>query len=222
MYDAEDQPEPLQLKKAVLGFAKSNKDVACLQAKLNYYNPSDNMLTRLFTAEYSLWFELVLPALQSIDTTIPLGGTSNHFRRSDLINLHGWDAFNVTEDCDLGVRLFKQGKKTAIIDSVTLEEANSNISNWIRQRSRWIKGYFQTYLIHMRHPVKLAKQLGFHIFIFQLVIGARTTFMLINPILWLATILYFTMYAVVGPTIESFYPTPAIIVTGKQIGRAHV
>ncbi len=208
VYDAEDQPEPMQLKKAVLGFSKSAKNVACLQAKLNYYNPSYNLLTRLFTAEYSLWFDLVLPALQSIDTTIPLGGTSNHFRTRELIELHGWDAFNVTEDCDLGARLFKVGKKTAIIDSVTLEEANSDTGNWIRQRSRWIKGYFQTYLVHMRNPIKLVQQLGWHALIFQLVIGARTTFMLINPILWIATISYFTLYSIVGPTIESLYPAP--------------
>ena len=208
IYDAEDQPEPEQLKKAYLGFQNAAQNVYCLQAKLNYYNPHHNLLTKLFTAEYSLWFDLVLPGLQSINTAIPLGGTSNHFRKKDLLALSGWDAFNVTEDCDLGMRLFKLGYKTAIIDSVTLEEANSDFSNWIRQRSRWIKGYFQTYLVHMRDPIKLVGQLGWHALVFQLVIGARMVFILINPILWLATIAYFTLYALVGPAIEALYPTP--------------
>ncbi len=208
IYDAEDQPEPLQLIKAALAFKNAPEQVCCLQAKLNYYNPNQNILTRLFTAEYSLWFDLMLPAFQSIETTIPLGGTSNHFRRELLVKLGGWDAFNVTEDCDLGARLFKNGYKTAIIDSVTLEEANSDLGNWIRQRSRWIKGYIQTYLVHMRNPFRLVKQLGTHAIIFQLVIGARTTFMLINPILWIMTISYFVLYRFVGPTIESFYPAP--------------
>lgn len=212
VYDAEDQPEAKQLKKAVLGFRKLGERVHCLQAKLNYYNPHYNLLTRLFTAEYSLWFDLVLPALQSIDTAIPLGGTSNHFRRKDLLAVHGWDAFNVTEDCDLGVRLFKDGKRTAIIDSVTLEEANSNIFNWIRQRSRWIKGYFQTYLVQMRDPIGLAKDFGWHALIFQLVIGARTVFILINPILWLATLSYFLLYGLVGPTIKALYPAPVFYI----------
>ncbi len=206
IYDAEDRPDPDQLKKSYLGFQQLGPKYACLQSKLNYYNTDQNLLTRLFTAEYSLWFDLILPGLQSIETAIPLGGTSNHFRTSDLKAVHGWDAFNVTEDCDLGVRLFKLGKKTAIIDSVTLEEANADVKNWLRQRSRWIKGYFQTYFVHMRNPIEFFRNHGIHAFIFQLIIGLRISFILINPILWLMTIAYFTLYAFVGPQIEALFP----------------
>src|SRR5581483_11735953 len=124
IYDAEDVPDPLQLKKAIVAFAKSAKNVICIQAKLNFYNPHQNILTRVFTAEYSLWFDLVLTGLQSIEAPIPLGGTSNHFKTQILKKIKGWDAFNVTEDCDLGLRLFKNGFSTAIMDSTTLEEAN--------------------------------------------------------------------------------------------------
>lgn len=206
IYDAEDVPEPFQLKKAYLGFQKSDPSIRCLQAKLNYFNPHQNLLTRLFTAEYSLWFDVMLPGLQSIDTNIPLGGTSNHFRTFDLLELEGWDPFNVTEDCDLGVRLFKRGYRTAIIDSVTLEEANSDIRNWIRQRSRWIKGYMQTYLVHMRHPLQFLLENGWHAFIFQLVIGGKIAFLFINPFLWIATILYFSFRSSIGVEIEALYP----------------
>jgi cellulose synthase/poly-beta-1,6-N-acetylglucosamine synthase-like glycosyltransferase/glycosyltransferase involved in cell wall biosynthesis len=206
IYDAEDKPDADQLKKSYLGFQKVSSKVVCLQAKLNYYNPSHNLLTRLFTAEYSLWFDVVLPGLQSVNTTIPLGGTSNHFKTKALRDIHGWDAFNVTEDCDLGARLFKEGFQTAIIDSVTLEEANSNPKNWLRQRSRWIKGYFQTFLVHNRHPLQFLRTHGKHALLFQLIIGCRTTFTLINPVLWTMTIAYFTLYKFVGPTIASFYP----------------
>ncbi|MBI2593135.1 glycosyltransferase [Candidatus Daviesbacteria bacterium] len=176
VYDAEDQPEPDQLKKAYLAFKKSKPNIICLQAKLNYFNPHQNLLTRFFTAEYSLWFDVMLTGLQSVDTVIPLGGTSNHFKTKTLMELEGWDPFNVTEDCDLGVRLFKKGYKTAIIDSTTLEEANSNPKNWLRQRSRWIKGYMQTYLVHMRNPFEFIRHHGWHAFIFQLIIGARISF----------------------------------------------
>jgi glycosyltransferase XagB len=206
IYDAEDRPDPDQLKKAYLGFQNSLPNIACLQAKLNYYNPRHNLLTRLFTAEYSLWFDITLPGLQSISTTIPLGGTSNHFRTQILKDLHGWDSFNVTEDCDLGARLFKLGFQTAIIESITLEEANSHLGNWIRQRSRWIKGYMQTYLVHNRHPLKFIRSHGIHAFIFQLIVGGKIAFMLINPILWLMTLSYFLLYRFVGPTIETLYP----------------
>lgn len=207
IYDAEDIPDPLQLKKTYLGFKKVPEDVGCLQAKLNYYNTSDNLLTRLFTAEYSLWFDMVLPGLQSINTAIPLGGTSNHFRIKDLVRLEGWDSFNVTEDCDLGLRIFKKGYRTAIIDSVTYEEANSDLKNWLRQRSRWIKGYLQTYLVHMRHPWDFLKEKGIHAFFFQLNIGGKTAFVFINPILWLATISYFILHGLVGDAIEKLYPS---------------
>ena len=207
IYDAEDRPEPDQLLKAYLAFQKLPKETVCLQAKLNYFNPHQNLLTRFFTAEYSLWFDIVLTGLQSIGTTIPLGGTSNHFKTQVLRDLEGWDPFNVTEDCDLGIRLFKFGLKTAVIDSITLEEANSNFKNWIRQRSRWIKGYMQTYLVHMRNPIGFIKNYGIHALIFQLVIGARISFMLINPFLWLTTIAYFTLYQFVGPQIESLFPS---------------
>ncbi len=207
IYDAEDHPDPRQLKKAILGFKASPPEVACLQAKLNYHNKDQNLLTRFFTAEYSLWFDVVLPGLQSINTYIPLGGTSNHFRTKDIISFEGWDAFNVTEDADLGSRLFKAGYRTAIIDSITLEEANSKVGNWIRQRSRWIKGYMQTYLVHNRNLPQFIKDKCWHALIFQLVVGGKIAFMLINPLLWIATISYFALYQYVGPTIESFYPT---------------
>jgi glycosyltransferase XagB len=217
VYDAEDQPESLQLKKAFLAFQNSPANTFCVQAKLNYYNHSQNLLTKLFTAEYSLWFDVILPSLQSINTTIPLGGTSNHFKTKALLNLHGWDPFNVTEDCDLGVRLFKDGFQTAIIDSVTLEEANSNVHNWIRQRSRWLKGYMQTYFVHMRDPYAFVRKHGMHALVFQLIIGLRISFILINPLLWAATLSYFTLYNLVGPTIEALYPAPIFYMAATSL-----
>ncbi|GAB4027962.1 MAG: hypothetical protein Fur0011_7080 [Candidatus Microgenomates bacterium] len=206
IYDAEDKPEPLQLKKAYLALSQSHNIIGCVQAKLNYFNSGDNLLTRFFTAEYSLWFDVILPGLQSIKTTIPLGGTSNHFRTQLLRDLHGWDAFNVTEDADLGTRLFNAGYQTAIIDSTTLEEANNNFRNWVRQRSRWLKGYMQTYLVHMRRPFTLFKKQGIHALLFNLIVGGKIAFILINPYLWIMTISYFVLYAKVGAFIESIYP----------------
>lgn len=206
VYDAEDIPDPYQLKKAYVAFQKVNKEVICLQAKLNYYNPSHNLLTRFFTAEYSLWFDITLPGLQGFNATIPLGGTSNHFRVADLKKIHGWDPFNVTEDADLGVRLFKEGYRTAIIDSTTLEEANSKLKNWMRQRSRWIKGYMQTYLVHMRES--FYRKHSIHTLFIQLTIGGKVAFILINPFLWIITILYFAWYEKVGPTLEALYVGP--------------
>ena len=209
IYDAEDIPDPLQLKKAVMAFEQSSASVACIQAKLNYYNWNQNLLTRLFTLEYSLWFNLILTGLQSIKAPIPLGGTSNHFRTAMLRELGGWDPFNVTEDADLGIRLAKRGLTTAILDSVTYEEANSAVGNWLRQRSRWIKGYIQTYLVHMRDVRELGRN-GHRIdmLTFQLVIGGKIVSMLVNPTLWVMTIGYFVLRNEIGGFIESLYLTP--------------
>lgn len=217
IYDAEDIPDPLQLKKAYLAFKKAGDSVKCLQAKLNYHNPHQNLLTRFFTAEYSLWFDVTLTGYQSINTTIPLGGTSNHFRTADLLSLQGWDPFNVTEDADLGVRLFKEGFRTAIIDSTTLEEANSKWGNWVRQRSRWIKGYMQTYLVHTRNPYQFVKTNKHHAFLFNLILGGKIAFILINPFLWLATFSYFALYAYVGPAIERLYPAVVFYMAGVSL-----
>lgn len=206
IYDAEDVPDPDQLRMAVAAFRKVGDEVTCVQAKLNYYNAHQNLLTHWFTIEYSMWFDLFLPGLDATSAPIPLGGTSNHFPTQRLRDVGAWDPFNVTEDADLGLRLFRKGGRTAIIDSTTLEEANSEVYNWIRQRSRWVKGYIQTYLVHMRHPRKLWQTIGPKAFFeFQLVIGGTFFSFLINPIFWGLTALWYLAHA---GFIRDIYPAP--------------
>jgi len=191
IYDAEDIPDPLQLKKAVLTFANHDSDVACVQAKLNYYNTTQNLLTRWFTVEYCLWFDLTLPGMQQTKLPLPLGGTSNHFRIEMLRRVGAWDPFNVTEDCDLGLRLGRSGLKTVVLNSITYEEANSQVKNWIRQRSRWIKGYLQTYLVYMRQPLRYLLQGRLREFLsLQLVIGGKTGVLFVNPLVWALLVIY--------------------------------
>ncbi|WUI33701.1 glycosyltransferase [Nocardia sp. NBC_00416] len=160
IYDAEDRPDPLQLRRAAVVFDRLPADTACIQARLAFHNGGQNLLTAWFTADYALWFGFVLPGLMRGNAPIPLGGTSNHLRRDVLDEIGAWDPFNVTEDADLGVRIAESGYHTAVLDSVTWEEANSDPVNWIRQRSRWYKGYLQTWLVHMRRPVQLWRTLG--------------------------------------------------------------
>ena len=202
IYDAEDRPEPDQLRKAAVAFGMVPEHVACLQARLNYYNQRQNLLTRWFTQEYSTWFDLFLPGLTASRAPVPLGGTSNHFRVSVLKELRGWDPFNVTEDCDLGVRLHAEGHRTGMLHSTTWEEANSAVWNWIRQRSRWVKGYIQTYLVHMRNPVALRRSLGWRGFWgFQMTVGGSFLCFLLNPVYWLMTALWFLTHWSVISTI---------------------
>lgn len=192
IYDAEDLPEKDQLKKAVMAFEASPENVVCVQSRLNYYNPRQNVLTRWFTAEYSAWFDLQLPGLAALGAVIPLGGTSNHFKTRVLRELMGWDAYNVTEDCDLGVRLGRAGYATRMLETTTWEEACSDFRFWIKQRTRWQKGYIQTWFVHMRQPLKLLKELGpVNYLHYHLLIGGVTFSVLVNPVFWTMALVWF-------------------------------
>ncbi|UVF18947.1 glycosyltransferase [Microvirga terrae] len=160
IYDAEDVPDPGQLRLAVARFADLPPHVACLQARLTIDNTDDSWLTRLFTIEYAVLFDVFNPGLAEIGNPIPLGGTSNHFRTEILQTIHGWDAWNVTEDADLGIRLARLGYEVMDLPSSTLEEAPSTLGTWMRQRTRWMKGFVQTAAGHSRKPWSLLRQLG--------------------------------------------------------------
>ena len=192
VFDAEDRPDPLQLRKAVVAMRAAPQELGCLQARLGYFNPDQNLITRWFTMEYATWFSQFLPGLVVNDAPVPLGGTSNHFRRSVLEEVGAWDPFNVTEDADLGMRLHRLGYRTAVLDSMTWEEANSDFVNWIKQRSRWYKGYLQTWAVHLRHPVRLYRDLGPRGFAeFNLFVGGTPLLALLNPIFWAMSIMWF-------------------------------
>ena len=198
IYDAEDRPEPLQLRRAVVALERFGSSVACLQAKLSYYNADQNLLTRWFTIEYAMWFSFLLPGLVSERGPLPLGGTSNHFRRAVLLAVGGWDPYNVTEDADLGIRLARQGYQTRVLESTTLEEANSDVINWIKQRSRWYKGYLQTWLVHTRHPRQLRRELGWRGIVgFNLFVAGTPLLALLNPVFWTLTALWFLVHPAV-------------------------
>ena len=210
IFDAEDRPEPDQLKKAALAFAALPREVGCVQAKLSFYNPDRNVLTRCFTVEYATWFDLCLPGLDAMKAPIPLGGTSNHFRLEVLRKLGGWDEYNVTEDCDLGLRLFLRGWQTRILDSTTWEQACPDLRYWIRQRSRWVKGYIQTYIVHTRHPWQLCRTLGFgNSLHFHLLIGGTPFCQLISPLYWVLTLLWLVWRPA---AVEAFFPGPIFAV----------
>jgi glycosyltransferase XagB len=203
IYDVEDRPDPLQLRRAVVAFRR-DPSVACLQAKLAYYNADQNIITRWFTIEYAMWFNQLLPGLVSQGAPLPLGGTSNHFRRAVLESIGGWDAFNVTEDADLGIRLHRGGYRSRVLDSVTEEEANSDFVNWVKQRSRWYKGYLQTWLVHMRHPVQLWRELGPWGFAsFSLFVAGTPLLTLLNPVFWAMTVVWFLAHPA---WVEALFP----------------
>ena len=185
VYDAEDAPEPDQIRKVVDRFHARGPDLACLQGRLDFYNPRVNWFSRCFTIEYAAWFRLLLPGIERLGLAVPLGGTTLFFRRQVLEDLGRWDAHNVTEDADLGMRIARRGYRTELLDTTTFEEANCRPRSWVKQRSRWIKGFMMTWLTHMRDPVRLWRDLGPRKFLgFQLLLAGSVLHALLAPVLW--------------------------------------
>ena len=230
IYDAEDAPEADQLRKVLYIFRKNpDKRLICVQAKLNFYNARQNLLTRLFTIEYSTNFDMQLPGLVKFRLPLPLGGTSNHFRTEELRTLQGWDPFNVTEDCDLGIRIYENGYHTTVVESTTWEEANPHLGNWLRQRSRWVKGFFQTHLVHYRSPLQTLKRLGFWGFFgCYSFVGASVLMMLANLLFWPVLLLYAILLTDAMLAGESFLSvvmgphTEGTLYSGFHIGNWHI
>jgi cellulose synthase/poly-beta-1,6-N-acetylglucosamine synthase-like glycosyltransferase len=185
VWDAEDAPEPDQIEKVAARFNEAAPNVVCLQGMLDYYNARQNWISRCFTIEYATWWRVVLPGMARLGFVIPLGGTTLFFRRKALEKLGRWDAHNVTEDADLGVRLARYGYVTELIPTVTYEEANCRPWRWVRQRSRWLKGFMITYCVHMRDPKSLMRDLGFKRFMgLQMIFLATFSQFAFAPVLW--------------------------------------
>lgn len=158
IFDAEDKPNVDQLLKAVKVF-RNKPEVACLQAKLCYYNSTENLLTTMFDMEYRFFFSYAAPAVVSVNCPLPLGGSSNHFRTSLLRYIGGWDNYNVTEDAELGIRMSVYNLRTEILSSYTEEESPITLKPWLKQRARWMKGHLLTYIVYLRHPCTIMKKL---------------------------------------------------------------
>ena len=213
IYDAEDRPEPDQLLKAVGEFARQPSSVAALQARLDFYNSHENSLTKWFTCDYATYFGLYLQGVAARRHPLPLGGTSTHFRTEVVGALGGWDPWNVTEDCELGMRLAVAGYQTLTLDSVTWEEAVPKLRPWIRQRSRWVKGFAQTALVLLRRPVGTARGMGLRRYLAALVIVGGVPVVLVSQVIFWALLIVYVALRVNGGDvrpIESVFPEPLL------------
>lgn len=219
VYDAEDRPEPDQLRRALQAFQTGGNKPACVQARLCVDNTADSWLARLFTAEYAGQFDAFLPGLAVGHLPLPLGGSSNHFHTETLRAIGAWDPYNVTEDADLGMRLARFGYRAAVIPSTTYEEAPAQLGPWLRQRTRWFKGWMQTWLVHMRTPRRLKRELGWSGFwCFQLIVGGNALAALVHPLFLfgLATVVLtgvplWTDDTLTGVVLPAIYVSTAIL-----------
>jgi len=204
VYDAEDVPNPAQLLEAWCLFQEGDAHLACVQAPLAIANYRDGWLTTIFALEYSGLFRALVPFLGRFGLPIPLGGTSNHFRREALEAVGGWDPHNVTEDADLGFRLYRAGYRTRVAYHATIEAAPDTISVWLKQRARWLKGWLQTWLVTMRHPVGAAREFGWRGFVtFQILIAGMLASSLLYPAMLAVLALYPARFALGLPLLPA-------------------
>lgn len=181
IFDAEDVPAPRQLREAAERFLRAPRRLACLQASLAIDNIDDSWLTKLFAIEYAILFDVLHQGTAGLRLPLPLGGSSNHFRTDVLREVGGWDAWNVTEDADLGMRLARCGYRTSTLASSTHEEAPARLTAWLTQRRRWSKGWMQTFITLGRDPLRLLRDVGFRqtaVFVMMM------TALVIIPPLW--------------------------------------
>jgi len=220
VYDAEDKPESDQLRRALDAFRGGGKRLACVQASLTIDNTADNWLAGMFTANYAGQFDVFLRGLAALSLPFPLGGSSNHFRTTVLRKAGGWDSYNVTEDADLGIRLYRLGYRSAAIASTTYEEAPARFVPWLKQRTRWYKGWMQTWLVHMRRPGRLFRELTpAGAIAFQIFFAANVLAALIHPLFM--TGLGVTLYALPTPWANTVMENAApIFVTSLLSGYA--
>jgi cellulose synthase/poly-beta-1,6-N-acetylglucosamine synthase-like glycosyltransferase len=164
IFDAEDKVHPQQLRNAVHAFVQNGPELACVQAPLKIDVMGGAWLQYQFALEYNILFSLTLPVLSRLRAVMPLGGSSNYFRVACLHEVGGWDAYNLTEDADLGFRMAKHGFECAMIAGDTVENAPDRLKIWMSQRTRWLTGHIQTFCVHMRHPHATLRLLGWRRF----------------------------------------------------------
>lgn len=200
LYDAEDRPHPMQLMEAWQRFRDAGSDLGCLQAPLEVSNRGAGLIANMFGFEYAALFRRLLPWLAANRLMFPLGGTSNHFRRSVLEEVGGWDPYNVTEDADLGLRLARFGYRAETISHPTLEDGPEDFRTWRLQRMRWFKGWMQTWLVHMRAPYRLASELPLASFcLAQILFAGMVLSALLHPLLVLSALLLMLQYSAGSP-----------------------
>ncbi|HEY0329032.1 MAG TPA: glycosyltransferase family 2 protein [Rhodopseudomonas sp.] len=218
VFDAEDRPTPDQLREAVDAFARGGARIGCTQARLCVDNLTNSWLSRMFAVEYAAQFDVFLPGMADLGLPLPLGGSSNHFRTAVLRQVGGCDPYNVTEDADLGFRLARFGYHSTTFASTTFEEAPIAFKAWLKQRSRWMKGWIQTWCVHMRRPQQLWRDAGAGgFFALNMLVGGSVLTALAHPVL-----LYELLAALLGPaSAPPSWPDDAALLHGLTIAAGY-
>lgn len=197
IFDAEVLPERDQLKRAYLTF-KLHPEAGYLHSRMDVYNADENWITRLYTGEFCYFYHYYLPGLVASNFPLPISGHSTYFRREVIEKVGAWDAYNVAEDCDIGIRIYRKGFGSGrMLDTHTWEQSTTTIPTWVRQRTRWIQGFIQTSIVQLRYPLLLKRELKTwrNFVVFLILVPGNVILNILNIFQWMMFALWHTTHA---------------------------
>lgn len=123
----------------------ASRDYSLIQFPQSYRNSAvDCPLSH----EYASFFDVYMTAADEAESVLSTG-TAAVVRVSDLQEVGGWPTTTITEDADLGLLLKQHGKSTTYVHRPVAEGVMPTATGeFLKQRSRWIKGNIQVLLKH--------------------------------------------------------------------------
>ena len=143
--DYEVEPNWLTLATAHFGNAK----VGLVQAPQDYRDAGESLFKRMAYQEYSGFFRIGMVERHE-DNAIIQHGTMTMMRKQALIDVGGWGEWCITEDTELGLRLFEAGWESVYIDaSLGRGLIPDTLAAYKAQRHRWVYGAMQIFKRHL-------------------------------------------------------------------------
>jgi len=211
--DAEDILEHDLLHKVIHAIYSKGYDV--VQARLMISNANDSWISKIFAMEYAGWFSVWLTGRAALRLYTPLGGTGNYLKRSALQEVGLWDPLNLAEDAELAIRLLLAGKRIGVIDARQWEEAPVTFKAWLKQRSRWYRGWLQSLYKYAPVLVRVStiKRIGIANTIATLCMLISPLVVAFNYIAYMLTILWILEYTGVLNTSMTYnlFPSYSIL-----------
>ena len=146
--DADYVVHPLWLRDLVPAF--QDPEVAIAQAPQDYRDADQNAFKAMCMAEYRGFFLLGMMTRNERNAIIQ-HGTMTMIRRSALVEMDGWAEWCITEDAELGLRLFEAGYKALYIPfTYGRGLMPDSFSDFKKQRYRWAYGAVRILAHHRR------------------------------------------------------------------------
>lgn len=128
------------------------KEIAAVQGRYIPSNRNFNFVTRMLSLEGDLWSTPYMTLRMLLGRRTPLGGTGYIVRRDVLAEVGGF-ANHLVDDYELSFRFLRKGFKILFAPlSINYDEKPATVDIMIKQRARWVKGFFDLMKIRVAEP----------------------------------------------------------------------